>query len=100
MKVQEFTDFKPEAVTSYEIGYRGLLAKSRLLVDAYAYIGNYQDFITRVVVAQSITATPSPADILVASKEEFSLFPSIHPPKLKLLVGVFHWNTDSTKDFI
>lgn len=83
LKVQEFTDFKPEAVTSYEVGYRGLLAKSRLLVDAYAYMGNYQDFITRVVVAQSITATPSPADILVASKRRILSIPINSPTKVK-----------------
>jgi outer membrane receptor protein involved in Fe transport len=83
LKVQEFTDFKPEAVTSYEVGYRGLLAKSRLLVDAYAYLGNYQDFITRVIVAQSITSSPSPADILVASKRRILSIPINSPTKVK-----------------
>jgi outer membrane receptor protein involved in Fe transport len=83
LKVQDFTDFKPEAVTSYEVGYRGLLAKSRLLVDAYAYLGNYQDFITRVVVAQSITASPSPADILVASKRRILSIPINSPTRVK-----------------
>jgi len=83
LKVQEFTDFKPEAVTSYEVGYRGLLAKSRLLVDAYGYLGNYQDFITRVIVAQSISATPSPADILVASKRRILSIPINSPTKVQ-----------------
>lgn len=83
LKVQEFTDFKPEAVTSYEVGYRGLLLKSRLMIDAYYYIGNYQDFITRVIVAQSITNAPSPADILVASKRRILSIPINNPTQVK-----------------
>lgn len=83
LKVQEFTDFKPEAVTSYEVGYRGLLFKSRLLIDAYYYLGNYQDFITRVLVAQSITNAPSPADILVASKRRILSIPINNPSQVK-----------------
>ena len=83
LKVQEFTDFKPEAVTSYEVGYRGLLLKSRLLIDAYYYLGNYQDFITRVVVAQSITNAPSPADILVPSKRRILSIPINNPSEVK-----------------
>lgn len=83
LKVQEFTDFKPEAVTSYEVGYRGLLFKSRLLIDAYFYLGNYQDFITRVIVAQSITNAPSPADILVPSKRRILSIPINNPSQVK-----------------
>jgi outer membrane receptor protein involved in Fe transport len=83
LKVQEFTDFKPEAVTSYEVGYRGLLLKSRLLIDAYYYLGNYQDFITRVIVAQSITNAPSPADILVPSKRRILSIPINNPSEVK-----------------
>jgi outer membrane receptor protein involved in Fe transport len=83
LKVQEFTDFKPEAVTSYEVGYRGLLLKSRLLIDAYYYLGNYQDFITRVIVAQSITNAPSPADILVPSKRRILSIPINNPSQVK-----------------
>ena len=83
LKVQEFTDFKPEAVTSYEVGYRGLLLKSRLLIDAYYYIGNYQDFITRVIVAQSITNAPSPADILVPSKRRILSIPINNPSRVQ-----------------
>jgi outer membrane receptor for ferrienterochelin and colicin len=83
LKVQEFTDFKPEAVTSYEVGYRGLLMKSRLLIDAYYYIGNYQDFITRVIVAQSITNAPSPADILVPSRRRILSIPINNPSRVQ-----------------
>jgi outer membrane receptor protein involved in Fe transport len=83
LKVQTFDDFKPEAVTSYEVGYRGLLANSRLLIDAYGYIGNYQDFITRVLVAQSTSAAPNPADILNASRRRILSVPINSPTKVK-----------------
>lgn len=83
LKVQDFTEFKPESVKSYEIGYRGLMANSRLLIDGYAYLGNYTNFITRVLVAQSITATPSPADILVASKRRILSVPLNSPTQVK-----------------
>ncbi|MEY3433132.1 MAG: hypothetical protein RL131_1068 [Bacteroidota bacterium] len=83
LKVQTFDDFKPEAVTSYEVGYRGLLAKSRLLVDAYGYIGNYQDFITRILVAQSTQAVPNPADILNASRRRILSVPINSPTRVK-----------------
>jgi outer membrane receptor protein involved in Fe transport len=55
-----FQDYKPEAVTSFEAGYKGLLLKDKLLVDLYGYYSQYTDFITRTVVVQSkIGAVPS-----------------------------------------
>jgi outer membrane receptor protein involved in Fe transport len=56
---------------------------SRLLVDAYYYLGTYQDFITRVVVAQSITNAPSPADIAVPSKRRILSIPINSPTQVK-----------------
>lgn len=50
--------FKPEAVTSFELGYKGLLLDDKLLVDVYGYIGHYTDFIYRRVLVQ-----PSGTDI-------------------------------------
>lgn len=47
-----FDDFKAEAVTSYELGYKGLHANKKLLIDVYGYYGQYQDFIVRTLVAQ------------------------------------------------
>jgi iron complex outermembrane receptor protein len=42
---------KPERITSYEIGYKGLIAK-RLFVDAYYYFSKYENFVggTTIVV--------------------------------------------------
>ncbi len=46
-------DFKPETVTSFEAGYKGLLFNGKLLVDLYGYLGRYNDFIYRKVLVQS-----------------------------------------------
>ena len=46
---------KPESLTSFEAGYKGLLMKGKLLVDVYGYYGTYQDFIGRSVKVQSLS---------------------------------------------
>jgi outer membrane receptor for ferrienterochelin and colicin len=52
---------KPEALTSFEMGYKGLLLDSKLLVDMYGYYGNYTDFTGRITVVQSKTGrVPTP----------------------------------------
>ncbi len=83
LKVQSFGDFKPEMVTSYEVGYRGLLANQRFLIDAYGYYGQYQDFITRIVVLQSTTANPQPTDVLNPATRRNLSFPVNSPTKVK-----------------
>lgn len=47
-----FPEFKAESVNSFELGYKGLLFGDKLLIDAYGYFGQYQDFITRTLVIQ------------------------------------------------
>ncbi len=49
---------KPEALSSFELGYKGLLMNSKLLIDMYGYYGNYTDFTGRVIVAQSKSGNP------------------------------------------
>ncbi|HSN60887.1 MAG TPA: TonB-dependent receptor, partial [Ferruginibacter sp.] len=49
---------QPEALSSFELGYKGLLMNSKLLVDMYGYYGNYTHFTGRVVVAQSKSGNP------------------------------------------
>ncbi|ANE53257.1 hypothetical protein SY85_01670 [Flavisolibacter tropicus] len=49
-----YTEVKPESVTTFEAGYKSLIAK-KLLIDAYGYYGKYQDFITRRDVLQVST---------------------------------------------
>jgi len=83
IKVQSFGDFKPESVTSIEAGYRGLMVNKRLMVDFYAYYGQYQDFITSVNVVQSIMPAPQPTDILVASRRRILQVPINSPTQVK-----------------
>lgn len=53
-----FAEFKPEKVYTWEIGYKGLLAK-KLYVDAYYYQSTYTDFIN----GQTVTTAARPQDI-------------------------------------
>jgi outer membrane receptor protein involved in Fe transport len=50
-------EFKPETVTSFELGYKGLLAQGRLLIDVYGYYGQYQNFITRSLIIQPFSGS-------------------------------------------
>ncbi len=53
---------KPEALSSFELGYKGLLMDSKLLIDAYGYYGNYTDFTGRIRVVQAknnVAITPA-----------------------------------------
>ena len=68
LQVQAFPEFKPESMSSYEVGYKGLVAK-KLMIDFYYYFGKYENFISGVTVLQSRNAaSPSPLDVLDASK--------------------------------
>ncbi len=49
---------KPESLSSFEIGYKGLLMQSKMLVDLYGYFGQYQDFLGRRVTVQSNSGGP------------------------------------------
>ncbi|MEO6681510.1 MAG: TonB-dependent receptor, partial [Ginsengibacter sp.] len=53
-KVFNLPKFKAETVNSFEVGYKGLMADKKLLIDVYGYYGIYSDFITRTLVAQSV----------------------------------------------
>ncbi len=44
---------KPESVSSFELGYKGLLLNSKLLIDVYGYYGQYKDFLGRVNTIQT-----------------------------------------------
>ena len=46
---------KPESVSSFEVGYKGLMLENKLLIDVYGYYGQYQDFTGRVNTIQTIT---------------------------------------------
>ena len=46
-----YIEVNPESVTTFEVGYKSLI-KRKLLIDAYIYYGNYEDFLTRRDVVQ------------------------------------------------
>src|SRR4030095_2786149 len=59
LQASTFGAVNPESVSSYEIGYKGLLTK-KLFVDVYGYFSRYQDFFARVAVVKA----SSPANAL------------------------------------
>ncbi len=70
LQQQTFGDFKPEAMKSYEVGYKGLIA-NRLLIDVYYYWATYKDFLSGVTVIQARNPPSGPAsifDVLDANK--------------------------------
>ncbi|HEX6848803.1 MAG TPA: TonB-dependent receptor [Chitinophagaceae bacterium] len=46
-----YKTLKPESMQSFEVGYKGLINK-KLLIDMYAYFGDYTDFLGRIVLVQ------------------------------------------------
>ena len=74
-------NFKPESLSSFEIGYKGLIMNSKLLVDIYGYYGQYTDFLGRIRVVQSKTGDPiTQAD---TSKGQIYSIPVNSPVKVK-----------------
>ena len=51
-----FGKAKPETMSSYELGYRGVI-NSKLLIDVYYYYSKYKDFIGREAVGRSDSLT-------------------------------------------
>ncbi len=58
IKQQAFKQLRPEAISSFEAGYKALLINNKLLVDLYGYYGQYTDFLGRRVVVQSKDGAP------------------------------------------
>jgi outer membrane receptor protein involved in Fe transport len=57
-----FQSIKPEVVGTFELGYKGLVASDKLLIDAYGYYGQYKDFLSRFNTRQFAGATPTPGE--------------------------------------
>jgi outer membrane receptor protein involved in Fe transport len=47
----KYNELKPENSRAFEIGYKGLI-KAKLLIDAYAYAGSYNNFLGRNILLQ------------------------------------------------
>ncbi len=58
LQIQQFGELKPESTTSFEVGYKGLIAK-KLLIDIYAYQAKYENFLGGVNVIQQKAGLPS-----------------------------------------
>lgn len=48
----QFPEFRPERVTAFEIGYKGLFMNRMLYIDAYTYLNRYNGFLATQVLAQ------------------------------------------------
>ncbi len=67
---QNFDEFKAESMRSFEVGYKGLIAK-KLLIDVYAYWSTYRDFLSSVNVIQArvpVASGGSYTDLLDGNK--------------------------------
>jgi outer membrane cobalamin receptor len=51
-------DLKPESLSSFEAGFKGLMLQGKLLLDVYGYYGTYKDFLGRRVTVQKIGGGP------------------------------------------
>ena len=49
-----YKEFKPESMRSFEVGYKAWIQK-KIVVDGYAYLGKYRDFLGRNVLVQPST---------------------------------------------
>ena len=72
-----YKEVKPESVTTFEVGYKSLIAR-KVLIDAYGYFGNYDDFISRRDVIQFPGGTPGPVfdgfSVVVNSPEKVKTY--------------------------
>jgi outer membrane receptor protein involved in Fe transport len=82
LKGAKFESVKPESASSYEIGYRGVI-KKKLLVDAYAYLSNYKNFLGRYAVARPVNNNP--AELLNPSTTESFSFVSNFTTPIKAI---------------
>ena len=62
----KFQKAVPETMESFEVGYRGIVAK-KLLIDGYFYFSQYKNFIGREAVARGSSGNPANAAVDLAS---------------------------------
>ncbi|MBW8686740.1 TonB-dependent receptor [Chitinophaga rhizophila] len=66
-----FNKFRPESVSAYEIGYKGLI-KNRLLIDAYYYYSSYKNFLSYTALIQP--TVPLAQDPTLSSARIFATY--------------------------
>ncbi|MGI8950854.1 MAG: TonB-dependent receptor domain-containing protein [Chitinophagaceae bacterium] len=60
LQIQQFGKYSPEIANSYEIGYKGLAADNKLLIDVYGYYAQYKNLLTRINTFQSSDSSGNP----------------------------------------
>lgn len=78
-----FQQLKPESITSFEIGYKGLLMNSKLLIDIYGYFGQYTNFLARKEIIQSKFANVPLTPTTNADSVQIYSIPVNSPEKVK-----------------
>lgn len=89
-KVANIPDFKPESVTSYELGYKGLVANNKLLIDAYGYYGRYQNFLIRQLAVQSKSGNPAALNASTIRNSNIAQIFSL-PTNTQSIVTTYGW---------
>jgi outer membrane receptor protein involved in Fe transport len=72
LQEQQFGEYNAEKCKQFELGYKGLIQK-KILVDVYGYYGNYDNFLGRVVVLQSLDKTNPLGVLSGASRRSISV---------------------------
>jgi len=93
--VAPWNDVKPETVSSYEIGYKGVINKM-FSFDAYAYRSEYKNFLSSVAVGQSNQASPTTLDLLDPTKTRNLSFAQNTPGTVK----AFGWGVSLEYKFL
>ncbi|PSL27480.1 TonB-dependent receptor [Chitinophaga ginsengisoli] len=72
-QLQQYTfgKFRPESVSAYEIGYKGLI-QNRLLIDAYYYYSAYKNFLSYTALIQP--TVPLAQDPTLSSAKIFATY--------------------------
>jgi iron complex outermembrane receptor protein len=72
LKANPYTYLQPEKVRSMEIGFRQILSKGKLMIDADAYLNKYNSFIAQVNIAvpQSNNLDSLPYSLYDRSKQK------------------------------
>jgi iron complex outermembrane receptor protein len=50
LKVAKLPDARPEQITSYEVGYKGIILDNKVFIDIDAYTNRYNGFLGQVQV--------------------------------------------------
>lgn len=82
---------KPEKITSYEIGYKGLIAK-RLFVDAYYYFSKYENYIGGTTIVVPTAASPAVPGLPIESGIGAGLYDGYsRPSNTEKVITVYGW---------